>query len=126
MCLYGFVVMLIFFDFELGLQLFKCDFVGYYIGYKGIVVGFKQQEVFNYFEKKFKNWDYVDGDWKEVVEFVIIILSMVFSMDFKKIEIEIGIVGGLCLDGKEGIYFGFRIFIEDEIDDRLQVIVEKD
>jgi 20S proteasome subunit alpha 1 len=47
-------------------------------------------------------------------------------MDFKKGEIEIGIVGGPRPDGEEGTYSGFRTLTEDEIDDRLQAIAEKD
>ena len=47
-------------------------------------------------------------------------------MDFKKGELEIGIVGGPHADGKEGTDASFRSLTEEEIDARLQAIAEKD
>jgi 20S proteasome subunit alpha 1 len=123
---YGVATTLISLDEELGPQLFKCDPAGYYIGCKGTAAGPKQQEVINHLEKKLKYRDHAPGDWKEVVELAITTLSTVLSMDFKKTEIEIGIVGGARPDGKEGPFTGFRRLSEDEIDERLQAIAEKD
>jgi 20S proteasome subunit alpha 1 len=122
---YGVATTLISLDEELGPQLFKCDPAGYYIGYKGTAAGPKQQEALNHLEKKLKNKDCADGDWKDVVELAITTLSTVLSMDFKKTEIEIGIVGGPRPDGK-GTTPAFRTLTEDEIDERLQAIAEKD
>lgn len=113
-------------DYEKGPQLYKCDPAGYYVGYKATATGPKQQEALNYFEKKLKNKNYADGSWDEVVELAITALSNVLSVDFKKHEIEVGIVGGPRLDGKEGTDPGFRSLTEDEIDERLQAISEKD
>lgn len=123
---YGIATTLISLDSELGPQLFKTDPAGYYIGYKGTAAGPKQQEALNHLEKKLKNKDCADGDWKDVVELAITTLSTVLSMDFKKGEIEIGIVGGPKADGSEGTDPGFRTLTEDEIDERLQAIAEKD
>lgn len=123
---YGVATTLISLDSELGPQLFKCDPAGYYIGYKGTAAGPKQQEALNHLEKKLKNKDYAEGNWEEVVELAITTLSTVLSMDFKKTEIEIGIVGGPRADGKEGTDPGFRKLTEEEIDERLQAIAEKD
>lgn len=123
---YGVATTLISLDEELGPQLFKCDPAGYYIGYKGTAAGPKQQEALNHLEKKLKNKDCAEGDWEEVVELAITTLSTVLSMDFKKTEIEIGIVGGPRPDGKEGTHTGFRKLTEEEIDERLQAIAEKD
>ena len=123
---YGVATTLISLDSELGPQLFKCDPAGYYIGYKGTAAGPKQQEALNHLEKKLKNKDHAEGNWEEVVELAITTLSTVLSMDFKKTEIEIGIVGGLRADGKEGTDPGFRKLTEEEIDERLQAIAEKD
>lgn len=113
-------------DEEFGPQLYKCDPAGYYVGYKATASGPKQQEALNYFEKKLKNKDYAEGSWEEVVELGITALSSVLSVDFKKGELEIGIVGGPKAAGEEGTDNTFRSLTEDEIDDRLQSIAEKD
>lgn len=113
-------------DSEFGPQLFSTDPAGYYSGYKGTAAGPKQQEALNHLEKKLRNKDCADGDWTEVVELAIATLSHVLSMDFKKGELEIGIVGGPRADGKEGTNSLFRTLTEDEIDERLQAIAEKD
>lgn len=113
-------------DSEYGPQLYKCDPAGYYIGYKATASGPKQQEALNHLEKKLKNKDCAEGSWEDVVELGISTLSTVLSVDFKKGELEVGIVGGPPSDGKEGADPGFRALTEDEIDERLQAIAEKD
>ncbi|KAJ2899626.1 nucleophile aminohydrolase [Zalerion maritima] len=123
---YGLATTLISLDSEHGPQLFKCDPAGYYVGYKGTAAGPKQQEALNHLEKKLKNKDCADGSWEDVVELAITTLSSVLGMDFKKNEIEIGIVGGSRADGKEGADPNFRTLTEDEIDERLQAIAERD
>ncbi|KAH8793610.1 nucleophile aminohydrolase [Hyaloscypha sp. PMI_1271] len=123
---YGVATTLISLDSEYGPQLYKCDPAGYYTGYKATASGPKQQEAFNHLEKKLKNKDCAEGSWEEVVELAITTLSTVLSVDFKKGELEIGIVGGPRTDGKEGTDPGFRALTEEEIDERLQAIAEKD
>ncbi|RQM05574.1 hypothetical protein DH86_00001617 [Scytalidium sp. 3C] len=123
---YGVATTLISLDSEHGPQVFKCDPAGYYTGYKATASGPKQQEAFNHLEKKLKNKDYAEGSWEDVVELGITTLSTVLSVDFKKGELEIGIVGGPRADGEEGTDPGFRALTEDEIDERLQAIAEKD
>ena len=122
----GVATTLISVDSEKGAQLYKCDPAGYYVGYKATASGPKQQEALNYFEKKLKNKDYADGTWEDVVELAITALSNVLSVDFKKHELEVGIVGGPRLDGTDGTDTGFRALTEEEIDERLQAISEKD
>ncbi|PWY84546.1 N-terminal nucleophile aminohydrolase [Aspergillus sclerotioniger CBS 115572] len=122
----GVAMTLISVDSEKGPQLYKCDPAGYYVGYKATASGPKQQEALNYLEKKLKNKDYAEGSWEEVVELGITALSNVLSVDFKKHELEIGIVGGPRADGQEGTDIGFRALTEEEIDERLQAISEKD
>ncbi|KMU85264.1 proteasome subunit alpha type-6 [Coccidioides immitis H538.4] len=122
----GVATTLISVDSEYGPQLFKCDPAGYYVGYRATASGPKQQEILNHLEKKLKNKEYADGTWEDVVELAITALSTVLSVDFKKGEIEIGIVGGPRADGKEGTQSEFRTLTEDEIDERLQAISEKD
>ncbi|KAL4754893.1 hypothetical protein BDW72DRAFT_104239 [Aspergillus terricola var. indicus] len=113
-------------DSEKGPQLYKCDPAGYYAGYKAAASGPKQQEALNHLEKKLKNKEYAEGSWEEVVELGITALSSVLSVDFKKHELEIGIAGGPRTDGKEGTDPHFRALTEEEIDERLQAIAEKD
>ena len=113
-------------DSEYGPQLYKCDPAGYYVGYKATASGPKAQEALNFFEKKLKNKDNAEGSWEDVVELGITALSTVLSVDFKKGELEIGIVGGPPVGGQEGTDPGFRALTEDEIDERLQAIAEKD
>jgi 20S proteasome subunit alpha 1 len=122
----GVAMTLISVDSEFGPQLYKCDPAGYYVGYKATASGPKEQEALNYLEKKLKNKEYAEGDWKDVVELGITALSSVLSVEFKKNEIEIGIVGGPRLDGDEGTDTAFRALTEEEIDERLQAIAEKD
>lgn len=122
----GVATTLISLDTEYGPQLYKCDPAGYYVGYKATASGPKAQEATNFLEKKLKNKDAAEGNWEEVVELGIAALSTVLSVDFKKGELEIGIVGGPRTDGKEGTDPTFRAMTEEEIDERLQAIAEKD
>jgi 20S proteasome subunit alpha 1 len=50
----------------------------------------------------------------------------VLSVDFKKGELEIGIVGGPKTKGQEGTDSTFRALTEEEIDERLNAIADKD
>lgn len=122
----GVATTLISVDDELGPQLYKCDPAGYYVGYKATASGPKQQEALNHLEKKLKNKEYAPGDWEEVVELGITTLSTVLSVDFKKGELEIGIVGGPKTDGTQGASNLFRTLTEEEIEERLQAIADRD
>ncbi|MCJ1450770.1 Proteasome subunit YC7alpha/Y8 (protease yscE subunit 7) [Mycoblastus sanguinarius] len=113
-------------DSEFGPQLYKCDPAGYYVGYKATASGPKQQEALNHLEKKLKNKECAEGTWEDVVELGISTLSTVLSVDFKKGELEVGIVGGPEPGNKKGLETAFRALTEDEIEERLQAISEKD
>ena len=113
-------------DSEFGPQLYKCDPAGYYVGYKATASGPKQQEALNHLEKKLKNKECAEGSWDEVVELGISTLSTVLSVDFKKGELEVGVVGAPKAGEKEGSDPAFRVLSEEEIDERLQAISEKD
>lgn len=122
----GVATTLISVDSENGPQLYKCDPAGYFVGYKATAAGPKEQEALNFFEKKLRNRDHAEGTWQDVVELAISALSTVLSVDFKKTEVEVAIVGGPRVDGKEGTDTQFRALTEDEIDERLQSIADKD
>lgn len=114
-------------DSELGPQLYKCDPAGYYVGYKATATGPKMQEALNFFERKLKDKECAEGSWQDVVELGITALSTVLSVDFKKGEVEIGIVGGPKPGSKNGETTNdFRALTEEEIDERLQAIADKD
>ena len=113
-------------DSEYGPQLYKCDPAGYYVGYKATASGPKQQEALNHLEKKLKNKECAEGSWEDVVDLGISALSTVLSVDFKKGELEVGIVGGPRSGDAEGTDPLFKALTEDEIDERLQAISEKD
>jgi 20S proteasome subunit alpha 1 len=122
----GVAATLISVDSELGPQLYKSDPAGYYVGYKATATGPKMQEALNYLERKLKGKESAPGNWQDVVELGITALSQVLSVDFKKGELEVGIVGGPRADGQEGTDPSFRALTEDEIDERLQAIADKD
>lgn len=122
----GVATTLISLDDEMGPQLYKCDPAGYYVGYKATASGPKQQEALNHLEKKLKNKDCATGSWEDVVELGISTLSTVLSVDFKKGELEIGIVGGPKEEDSDEMSREFRTLTEDEIDERLQAIAERD
>jgi len=122
----GVAATLISVDSERGPQLYKCDPAGYHMGYKATATGPKMQEAQNFLEKKLKNKACADGSWEDVVELGIAALSTTLSVDFKKGELEVGIVGGPRADGKDGTDPEFRALTEDEIDERLQAIADKD
>lgn len=122
----GVATTLISVDAEYGPQLYKCDPAGYFVGYKATASGPKQQEALNHLEKKLKNKEYAEGTWEDVVELAISTLSTVLSMDFKKGELEVGLVGGPDPKKPESTTTEFRALTEEEIDERLQSISEKD
>lgn len=111
-------------DSEMGPQLFKCDPAGYYAGYKATATGPKAQEATNHLEKQLKERSHAEGTWEDVVELGITTMSTVLAVDFKKNELEIGLVGGPGKDGQPNN--DFRTLSEEEIDERLQSIADKD
>ena len=123
----GVATTLISVDAEAGPQLYKCDPAGYYVGYKATASGPKAQEALNFLEKRLKKQSGAElGAWDEVVELAITALSTVLSVDFKKGELEVGIVGGPAAPGASETAPAFRALTEEEIDVRLQAMAEKD
>lgn len=104
-------------DPQLGPQIFKLDPAGYFVGFHATSSGAKQTECTNLLEKSFKK------GWKletlnDVVELALKSLGQVLATDFKKDEVEVGIVG----DGEKK----FRKLTTEEIDEHLQRLGEKD
>ena len=113
-------VMLIEYDEELGPQLYKFDTAGHYCGYKGVSAGVKEQEATNQLEKCFKGLqsDEKTLGGKETIITALDMLQNVVGSDFKATDVEIGFVSK-----SEPI---FRTLKEDEIEQFLAVIADKD
>lgn len=139
-----------------GPQIFKLDPAGYYVGFHATASGQKQQEATNLLEKSFKKgWKFEEETKgrEEVVELALNTLGTVLGTDLKKGEVEVGVVErvGQKVGQKEGMSegkFTFRkvgspvsliCFVhklmrrlnvlqltEDEIDEHLQRMGEKD
>jgi len=102
-------------------MLYKVDPAGYYAGYHASCAGTKEIECTNWLEKKMKS--YLGESPKplsltQAVRLGISALQNVLSEDFKASQIEVGVVSTQdCV---------FRKLTEDEIDDHLVAISERD
>ena len=112
--------MLVEYDEEFGPQLFKFDPAGHYCGYRGVSAGVKEQEATNQLEKFFKGLqtDKKTVGGKDTIITALDMLQNVVGSDFKATDVEIGVVS---LDNPM-----FRTLKEDEIEQYLAVIADKD
>lgn len=99
-----------------GPQLFRADPAGHYMGFKACAAGQKEQEAFNFLEKKIKANP--DPDFKEAMEIAIIALQTCVGADLKPTDLEMAIVT------KENPKF--TVLTEAEIDTHLQAIGDRD
>jgi len=112
----GCSMVLIAYDDDKGACVYKTDPAGYYCGFRAISVGVKQTEANSYLEKKLKKRS--DFTEEEAIQMAISCLSTVLAVDFKPSEVEIGIVT------KENP--AFRILSEDDVENHLTAISEKE
>lgn len=112
----GCSMVLIAYDDDKGPCVYKTDPAGYYCGFRGISVGVKQTEANSYLEKKLKKR--TDFTEDEAIQLAISCLSTVLAVDFKPSEVEIGIVT------KEDPTF--RVLSEDDVENHLTAISEKE
>lgn len=103
-------------DEEKGPSVYKCDPAGYYTGSRATATGPKSQEATTALEKKFKKKDALKGEWWEVVEAAIELLGDVLGTEFRKEDIEVGVARA----GE------FKVLTEEEVDERLVAIAERD
>ncbi len=113
---YGVALIFIGMDVEKGPLLYKSDPAGYFVGAKAIAAGTKEEDAHNWLEKKFKKPQNLDVD--TTVQLAINALQNALSQEFKKSEIEVGIVT------KESP--AFRTLTEEEIDVYLNQIADHD
>jgi len=113
----GVVSILCAMDEEFGPMLYKVDPAGYFVGYKATSAGAKDQEATNFLEKRFKGNPEFSFD--DCVRTAISALQSVLSEDFKASEIEVGVV-------RDGEDTSFRVLTDDEVDEHLTAISERD
>lgn len=112
----GCSMILIGYDIEVGPCLYKTDPAGYFCGYRAVSVGPKQIEANAFLEKRLRKNQELEHD--EVIKLAISCLSTVLGIDFKPIEIEIGVVSE---DEPK-----FRALTQTEIDRYLIAIADED
>jgi len=101
--------------------LFKVDPAGYTVGYRGAGAGAKETEAENWLEKKLKPEAPAPADAAATVRMAISALQAVLSEDFKANEIEVGLV-----DAKDGFGGRFRVLTDEEVDEHLVALAERD
>jgi 20S proteasome subunit alpha 1 len=99
-----------------GAQLFRVDPAGYYRGMRGVGVGVKQQPANSFFEKKFKKR--TDYNEQETIEMALECLQTSLGNDIKAGEVEVVVVSKNDPN--------FRKLTNDEVDQRLNAIAERD
>lgn len=105
-------------DEERGPLLYKVDPAGYFVGYKAVSAGTKDREAVNFLEKKAK--DAASLTFEQAVQLAIGALQNVLSEDLKASDIEVGV----CQAGVAG--GAFRVLPQEEVDDHLTAISERD
>lgn len=105
---------------------YMCDPAGHTSGYRAFAAGQKNDEANMAMEKALKENRFPTGGWEDVVEFGITILSTALGVDLRKNELEIGFVKAPGPDAVPGEGAEFRKLTEDEIDERLQAIADRD
>jgi len=113
---YGVSTILCSMDEEKGPSLFQIDPAGNYFGYKAAAAGTKDQEAMNALEKIVKKKMALPET--ETIQQAISCLQAVMGMDFKPTDIEVGVVSAAKP--------GFHRLSEEEIDNHLTAIAEKD
>ena len=103
-------------DEERGASLYKCDPSGYYAGYKACAAGNKEVEAVNLLEKKVKRDNNLDANG--ACRLAISALQHVLGEDVKAKELEVAVVTAESPD--------FRLLSENDIEDHLTAISERD
>ena len=91
---------------------------GYYCGFRATSAGVKQTEANTFLEKKLKKKKDCAWDVERVVDVALSCLTHVLSADFKPSELEMALVSR---DNPQ-----FQVLPEEEIDNYLTVLAEKD
>eukprot|EP01054_Gregarina_sp_Poly1_P002724 Gregarina_sp_Poly_1__2723@NODE_1750_length_3408_cov_354_567495_g1146_i0_p2_GENE_NODE_1750_length_3408_cov_354_567495_g1146_i0NODE_1750_length_3408_cov_354_567495_g1146_i0_p2_ORF_typecomplete_len253_score25_41Proteasome/PF00227_26/1_3e30Proteasome_A_N/PF10584_9/1_5e13Helicase_C_3/PF13625_6/1e04Helicase_C_3/PF13625_6/0_12_NODE_1750_length_3408_cov_354_567495_g1146_i024263184 len=116
MRLHACVGILISIDEDMGPCIFKFDPAGWFTGNKAAVVGTKEQEATNTFEKMLKKK--VPETIEDTITSAILCLQSTLGLDFKPTDLEIGLV---TTDDPV-----FRRLSDDEVDTYLTLLAERD
>eukprot|EP01067_Filipodium_phascolosomae_P000903 Filipodium_phascolosomae@DN1636_c0_g1_i1.p1 len=116
MRLHAFTGLFISVDDEKGPAVYKIDPAGHVFGCKAGAAGAKEAEATNGLEKMVKKCP--SGQQKEVVQLAIECLQLVLSADLKCSDVEVAIV--TKADNN------FRLLLEEEVEEHLNAIAEKD
>eukprot|EP01094_Clydonella_sp_ATCC50884_P015019 TRINITY_DN25595_c0_g1_i1.p2 TRINITY_DN25595_c0_g1~~TRINITY_DN25595_c0_g1_i1.p2 ORF type:complete len:247 (+),score=84.26 TRINITY_DN25595_c0_g1_i1:50-790(+) len=112
----GVVLILIAYDDETGPELYKVDPAGLYAGWRACAAGQKEQEASTLLEKRLKSKPALDTD--ETIQMAIGALQSVLATDFMPNEIEVGVTSVAQPE--------FRQLSNDEVDEHLTAIAERD
>ena len=114
---YGVFTMLASIDDEKGPQLFKVDPAGLFHGYKAVAAGAKEDEATNFLEKQ---WKKTNGQWTmaETIQVAIDCLQYVSSQEFKKTDLEVGVVSKA--------WAGVKVLSADEVEEHLIVLAARE
>jgi len=112
----GVVLTFVAVDEETGPAVYKVDPAGLYAAWRACAAGQKEQEASTLLEKKLKSKPDLDLD--QTIQLAIGALQSVLATDFMPNEIEVGVVSAAQPE--------FRILGEEEIDEHLTAIAERD
>jgi len=112
---YGVISIIAGVDDEKGPMLYKIDPAGTCLGYKGCAAGEKFEACENYMEKQLASNPVLDTT--QTIELAILTLQQALAVDLKANEIEVGVVEGTQR---------FRMLSEEQIDEHLIAIAERD
>ncbi len=92
--------------------------LGYYCGFRATSAGVKQTEANTFLEKKMKKKKDQVWDLDRTISVALSCLTHILSVDFKPSELEVAVVSKAQPR--------FRCLNEDEIEDHLTALAEKD
>merc|ERR1712119_214463 len=100
-------------------MLYKADPAGYYCGFRATSAGIKQTEANTFLEKKIKKRK-ADEKWdlNKTIQVALACLTHVLAVDFKPSEVEVAVVSKKDPQ--------FRVLTEDEVEQHLTALAEKD
>jgi 20S proteasome subunit alpha 1 len=104
-------------DEEHGPRLFKIDPAGTFIGYEACASGEKEHEARSYFQKKLKETPVLDTN--QTIHLAIMCMQRIYNANYKASEMQVAVVDA---QGNQR----FRILTDDQVEEHLDAIAERD